>query len=120
MDRESRRPLCGFAPPDPDAPDAFRFADPGKLQAIFDSAGVRATSERKLRFSIRAPISVENFWTLRYEMSDKLRTKLAALSEQQLAGLTREVLDALGAYSSDGGVDFPAEVLIVSGAKESF
>jgi len=106
-------------PPAPDSPDAFRFAEPGKLQALLASAGVASTSERLLQFSIRAPISAEEFWELRREMSDKLRTKLAALPPQQDADLRREVIDALGAYSCGGGMDMPAEVLIVSGAKPS-
>jgi len=63
-------------------------------------------------------MAVEDFWTLRYEMSDKLRTKIAALSKQQIAELKREVIEALRAYSSDRGIDFPAELLIVSCGKE--
>lgn len=107
-------------PPAPDSPDAFRFASPGKLLAIFSRAGVAAPSERVLRFSIRASISVEDFWTLRSEMSEKLRTKLAILSKQQFAALKREVIEALRAYSADRGIGIPAEVLIVSGGKEPF
>lgn len=106
-------------PPLPDSPDAFRFANPGKLQAVLSRAGMVATSERLLRFSIRAPMSVEDFWTLRYEMSDKLRTKLSALSEPQVEELKREIIEAFGAYSSDQGMVLPAEVLIVSGGKKS-
>jgi SAM-dependent methyltransferase len=106
-------------PPAPDAPDAFRFADPGKLLAVLSRAGAVATSERLLRFDIRAPISVEDFWTLRHEMSDKLRTKIGGLPKQRITELRREVIEALRAYSSDRGVGFPAEVLIVSGGKPS-
>jgi ubiquinone/menaquinone biosynthesis C-methylase UbiE len=106
-------------PPAPDAPDAFRFAEPGKLQAVLSNAGAAATSERLLRFSIRASMPVEKFWTLRSEMSEKLRTKIASLSKEQVAELTREVIDALRDYSSDGEIVFPAEVLIVSGSKGS-
>jgi ubiquinone/menaquinone biosynthesis C-methylase UbiE len=102
----------------PDSPDAFRFAAPGKLLAILSNAGAAATSERLLRFAIRAPVSVEDFWTLRSEMSDNLRAKLATLSKEQLAELKREVLEALGAYSANRGVSFPAEVLIVGGGKK--
>src|SRR5215469_6791642 len=43
------------SPPAPDAPDAFRFATLGKLQAVFSQAGVAEISERMLRFSIEAP-----------------------------------------------------------------
>jgi SAM-dependent methyltransferase len=104
--------------PVPDSPDPFRFAEPGKLLAIVSSAGAAATSERLLRFTIRAPISLEDFWTLRSEMSEKLRAKLATLSKEQMAKLKREVLDALGAYSANQVMSFPAEVLIVSGEKK--
>jgi ubiquinone/menaquinone biosynthesis C-methylase UbiE len=105
-------------PPAPDSLEPFRFAAPEKLLAILSNAGAAGTSERLLRFSIRAPISVEDFWALRSEMSDKLRTKLATLSKEQLGKLKREVLEALRAYSADGVMSFPAEVLIVSGSKE--
>jgi SAM-dependent methyltransferase len=104
-------------PPIPDSPDAFRFAQPGKLRDVFCEAGVFATSERLLRFSIRASVPAENFWTLRYEMSEKLRTKIARLSKAQLAELEREVIEVIRGFSSDGEIVFPAEVLIVSGGK---
>jgi ubiquinone/menaquinone biosynthesis C-methylase UbiE len=103
----------------PDSPDAFRFADPGKLRAVFSRAGVDATTERLLLFSIQASISAESFWRLRSEMSEKLHARIASLSNQQVAELNREVIEALGAYSCDHGMAFPAEVLIVSGRKES-
>jgi len=51
-------------------------------------------------------------------MSEKLRTKLAMLSKEKLAELKRDVLEALGAYSANRALSFPAEVLIVSGRKE--
>jgi SAM-dependent methyltransferase len=105
-------------PPAPDSPDAFRFASPGKFQAVLTEGGVAATCERLLRFSIQSPISVENFWTIRSEMSENLRTKLARLSKEQMASLKGEVIHALTAYASDRGVSFPAEILIVSGRKE--
>jgi ubiquinone/menaquinone biosynthesis C-methylase UbiE len=99
------------------SPDMFRFAKPGELLAVLVRAGATATSERLLRFSIRASISVEDFWTLRSEMSEKLRTKLALLSKPQMAELKREVIKAISAYSSESGISFPSEVLIVSGGK---
>lgn len=102
----------------PDSPEAFRFAEPGKLLAAFAEAGVSSPSERLLQFSIEAPLTVEKFWALRYEMSDKLRTKLATLSPPQLAELGREVVEALGSYASETAVEFPAEVFIVSGRKK--
>ncbi len=48
-------------PPAPDAPDAFRFASPGKLRDVLGEAGAIAPSERLLQFTIHVPISVEDF-----------------------------------------------------------
>jgi len=104
-------------PPAPDAPDAFRFASPGKLRDVLAVAGAIVPSERVLQFEIRAPMSVEDFWILRCEMSEKLREKIAMLSREQLTEVKREALEALREYSTDRGMSFPAEVLIVSGTK---
>jgi hypothetical protein len=104
-------------PTPPDSPDAFRFAAPGKLLNILNEAGAAVSSERLLQFKIEAPVSAEDFWALRAEMSDKLRAKLATLSHDQLADVRHEVIHGLQPYSTDRGVSFPAEVLIVSGRK---
>jgi len=101
----------------PDAPDAFRFASPGKLRDVLAEAGAMAPAERLLQFAIQAPISVEDFWTLRCEMSEKLREKVATLSREQLTEVKRQALEALRGYSTDRGMSFPAEVLIVSGTE---
>lgn len=104
-------------PPPPDTPDAFRFASPGLLRDLLAEAGATAPSERLLKFKIEAPVSVEEFWTLRYEISEKLREKMAMLSGAQLIEVKRESLEALRPFSTDRGMSFPAEVLIVSGTK---
>ena len=60
---------------------------------------------------------MEDFWDLRSEMSDKLRSKLAMLSAETKRELRREVIKGLGEYSTENGVSFPAEVIIVSGKR---
>jgi ubiquinone/menaquinone biosynthesis C-methylase UbiE len=102
----------------PDALDAFRFADCGKLKDVLAEAGVIEPCERLLQLRIEAPISVDDFWTLRQEMSDKLREKMAMLSEKQASEVKSEMLEALSEYSTENGMNFPAEVLIVSGASQ--
>src|SRR5215472_3655718 len=104
-------------PPEPDALDAFRFATPGKLREILNEAAVLAPTERLLQFTIDVPMPVEDYWTLRLEMSAKLREKISMLPQEQLTELTRQALESVREYSTDRGVRFPAEVLIVSGAK---
>ena len=112
MDRHVPSP-----PPEPDAPDAFRFAAPGKLLKYLNEAGASNASERLLQFNITAAISAEDFWTIRMEMSTSLRDRIATLSPTQLAVVTREFINALREYSTADGLSFPAEVLIVSGTK---
>src|ERR1017187_1661249 len=104
-------------PLEPDALDAFRFATPGKLRRVFSEAGAIDPSERLLQFTMNAPVSLEDYWTLRCEMSDQLRKNLATLPSQQLANVRREALEALAGYVTDHGMSFTAEVLIVSGSK---
>jgi SAM-dependent methyltransferase len=103
--------------PPPDAPDVFRYAVPGKLLAILNQAGAIETSERVLRFNIDAPVSVEDFWELRSQMSDRLRSKLNSISPQQLSEIRTSVIGSLHEYSTGAAVRFPAEVLLVSGKK---
>jgi ubiquinone/menaquinone biosynthesis C-methylase UbiE len=105
-------------PPAPDALDAFRFAGLGKLRKVLDEAGAIALSERLLQFTIQASLSMEDFLALRFEMSDKLREKIAALSKDQVTELKRQALDSLREYSTGREMSFPAEVLIVSGTKD--
>ncbi len=101
---------------DADAPDAFRFAPPGKLLQVAREAGIADARERLLKFTIDAPLSLEEFWVVRTEMSDKLRTKLAQLSQAQVGEIKSEFLDAACVYSSERGLSLPAEVLVVSGS----
>jgi ubiquinone/menaquinone biosynthesis C-methylase UbiE len=105
-------------PLEPDALDAFRFAPRGKLLKVFSEAGVAAPSERLLQFKIEAAaVSVEDFWNLRREMSEKLSEKFATLSEELKLKVTQEMLSSLAEYSTANGMSFPAEVLLVSGSK---
>jgi len=101
----------------PDAPSPFRFAAPGKLRSLVEEAGATDVSERLFRFSINAPLSVEDFWNLRCDWAEKLRQRLAALPTDAFIELKKEVLDTFRSYVKGSGLSFPAEVLIVSGRK---
>jgi ubiquinone/menaquinone biosynthesis C-methylase UbiE len=104
-------------PPDPDAPDAFRFAVPGKLAGILKEADAKNVIERRLNFQIEAAISFEQFWRLRTEMSGSLREKMARLTPAQLPTVKQAVAEAAQKYFVSGKMSFPAEALIVSGRK---
>src|SRR5207237_5610527 len=104
---------------DPDAPDAFRFAVPGKLGGILENADAKNVIERQLNFQIEAAISFEQFWQLRTEMSETLREKMARLTPAQLPTIKQAVADAARRYIVSGKMSFPAEALIVSGKKSA-
>src|SRR5438094_5031054 len=106
-------------PQDPDAPDAFRFAVPGKLAGILENAWAKNVTERQLNFQIETTISFEQFWQLRTEMSETLRGKMAGIAPGQLPTIRQAVADAARRYFESGTMSFPAEALIVSGRKSA-
>src|SRR5687768_12880123 len=81
--------------PDPDAPGAFRFAEPGKLAGILEDAGATGVRERLLRFRIEAPISRDEFWEMRSGTSGTLREKLDAISPELRLRVSNEVKAAV-------------------------
>jgi ubiquinone/menaquinone biosynthesis C-methylase UbiE len=107
------------APVTPDAPDAFRFAEPGKLAGILEKAGAIDVAESVVKFDIAAPLSPEEFWTMRSEISETLREKLKTLSSEDKRRLADEVQEAVREFFPDGQMRFPAQMIIVSGAKPS-
>jgi ubiquinone/menaquinone biosynthesis C-methylase UbiE len=104
---------------DPDAPDAFRFAVPGKLAGILENADAKDVIERQLNFQIKAAISFEQFWQLRTKTSETLREKMAGLAPAQLPTIKQAVADAAQRYFVSGTMSCPAEALIVSGRKSA-
>lgn len=102
---------------DEDAPTAFRFAAPGKLVKLLEEAGAISVTERAFDFSIEAPITVEQFWELRTEMSDTFRKKLARLVPVQVDAIQHTVQKKVRNYFKTGGMVFPGQVLLVTGQK---
>ena len=101
----------------PDAPDAFRFAAPGKLKRVLEEAGAANSTERVFQFSIKAAMSVEEFWTFRLEWSGILRDRLATLSPERFAEVREKAFESFRRFTADGELSFPAEVRLVSARK---
>jgi ubiquinone/menaquinone biosynthesis C-methylase UbiE len=100
-----------------DAPTAFRFAPSGKLAKLLQEAGATSVTERPFAFTIEAPITVEQFWELRTEMSDAFRSKLNRLVPDQVAAIRYTVQKAVARYFKTGRMSFPAKVLLVTAKK---
>jgi len=104
-------------PDPPDAPNAFRFAEVGKLANIMKQAGAVDVEENVLEFDIAAPISPPEFWTLRSQTSDTLRHKLKQLPEDEQAQVAGEVKQAVAEFFPHNQMRFPAHMIIVTGKK---
>jgi len=97
--------------------DAFRFAEPGKLAEILKAAGATDIRERILEFDMAAPISAEEFWIMRSEISGTLREKLKAASADDRHKVREGVLQAIRKYFPENQMKFPAQMLIVTGSQ---
>jgi ubiquinone/menaquinone biosynthesis C-methylase UbiE len=106
-------------PADPDAPNAFRFAEEGKLAEILKNAGATNVVERVVKFDLAAPISSEEFWSMRSETSDTLRAKLRTVSGEQRQQIADEVNEAVKEFFLHGHMNFPTQMLILTGTKSS-
>jgi enediyne biosynthesis protein CalE5 len=102
---------------DPDAPGAFRFAEPQKLTSLLSEAGAIEVRAQIVDFVLEAPITPKQFHDVRVELSDTLREKLAPLSQEQKARIAQQVEEAGRAFFEGGKMRFPSQVLIVTGRK---
>lgn len=102
---------------DPDAPNAFRFAEPGKLADALIEAGVIDVEESVVTFDIEAPISARQFWAMRSQTSDTLRQKLAKLSAGEQTQIAIEIEQAVKEFFPSDQMKFPAQLIIATGNK---
>jgi ubiquinone/menaquinone biosynthesis C-methylase UbiE len=102
---------------DPDAPNAFRFAETDKLSSVLTQAGAIDVDERVFKFDIEAPVSAQEFWDLRSQTSDTLREKLAKLPAIEQAQIAREVEQAVKDFFPHNQMKFPTQMIIATGKK---
>jgi len=112
MDQHVKAPA-----PDEDAPNAFRFAEPGKLADVMKRAGATDVRDEIVSFDLVAPLSTREFWTMRSQTSDTLREKLAKLPTAEQAQIAAEVEQAVKPYFPNNRMKFPTQMLIAIGKK---
>lgn len=102
---------------DADAPGAFRFAEPGKLASVIREAGAVDVKDAVLEFEIAAPVSPQEFWSMRSQMSDTLRAKLNELPADEQARVASEVEQAVQQFFPQNQMKFPAQMIVASATK---
>jgi len=102
---------------DPDAPNAFRFAEPGKLANVMRQAGAVDVEESVASVDIEAPVSAREFWELRSQTSDTLREKLVKLPATEQDQIGVEVQQAVKEFFPGDQMKFPGQFVIATGKK---
>ncbi len=104
---------------DPNAPNAFRFAELGKLAGVMNEAGAIDVRDEIVSFDIEAPLTALEFWTMRSQTSDTLREKLAKLPATEQSQIAEEVQHAVKDFFPDNRMKFPTQMLIATGRKRN-
>jgi SAM-dependent methyltransferase len=105
------------APPNPNAPGAFRFAAPGALESTLSGAGFRDVVVESVPMPIEMA-SPEDYWEMFVEMSAGIAGKIASLSEADRARLKRMVLDAAARHLENGVVRLTATPLCAAATRD--
>jgi ubiquinone/menaquinone biosynthesis C-methylase UbiE len=101
----------------PDAPDAFRYAEEGKLAAMVKNAGFSNVQEHVTEILMQAPINFENFFVYRSEISDQLRDKVKAMDSNIRNQLYNDLRARFDPYFDSEGMKIPGKIIVVSAQK---
>ena len=102
-------------PPEPDAPNALRFAQPGTLSAALTRAGFRDVHEEERQIPWSWPGSPEETVQASQELAApafrRLRESLPAERHEQVQG---EILEAVRGYYDGQQVNFTATIVLAT------
>jgi ubiquinone/menaquinone biosynthesis C-methylase UbiE len=101
----------------PGAPNMFRFAQPGSLTALLQSAGFAQVEERTITVPWTWPGTPEEAWEYFREITAPFRRLLAGIPEDKSDQVNREVVAEIRRYYDGKQVNFTADVVLASGRK---
>lgn len=101
----------------PDAPDAFRYGDEGKLAALVNNAGFSNVHEHIVEIEMETRINFEKFFEFRSEISDLLRDKVKAMNPDQKNQLYDELREKFDPYFDSGNLKVPGKIIVVTAQK---
>ncbi len=105
-------------PPAPDAPDGYRFAQPGKLSRLMREAGFRDVREQCLVVPWPWPGPVEEAWESHCELRGApMRRILEKIPRETMPQVEAEIYAAMRAYSDGQQVNFTAALVLASGIR---
>ena len=101
----------------PDAPDAFRFAEEGKLATVAKNAGFSNVQEHVTDIVMQSPINFENFFVYRSEISDQLRDKVKAMDSNLRNQLYNDLRARFEPYFDAEGLKLPGKIIVITAQK---
>lgn len=103
-------------PADPDGPNMFRCAAPGRVSALYESAGLRDVTEWEVGVDLVTE-SPEQYWEM---MSEHVSLAVAALKQVDDPARERiraQAIEMVGAFEQDGAVRVPGLARCIGGTK---
>jgi SAM-dependent methyltransferase len=98
-------------------PDPFRFAEPGSLSTVLQSAGFRDVKEETKTLPWTWPGTPEEVWEQARAVSVPFRPMLDRVPADLWPQIHEEVHAAIGQYVQGGNIAFGASVVLASGSK---
>jgi SAM-dependent methyltransferase len=101
----------------PDAPNPFRYAQPGSLSEVLCSAGFNAIEEETKTLPWTWPGPVEDVWEYAQAVAVPFRPMLERVPAEKWPEVHADVHAALRRYSDGEKIAFGASVVLASGKK---
>lgn len=106
----------GAPVPPPGVPGPFSLEDADKLAELLSDAELADVAVRELALPLRAA-SFEEWWTRTSSLSGPLAQKLASLPAAAAQALRARAREAISAYETPNGVEFPGVTLLAVGRR---
>ena len=112
------RKFVEIPPPEPGAPNAFKFAEPGTLRTAMLEAGFGRAQEDLHEIQGAWPGTPEEFWNYFRESAAPFRPYVESLSPENFEQVTRGVVAALGKYYDGKDLCFPLRMNLATGFRD--
>ena len=104
-------------PPSPGMPGPFALGDQERLTALLEEAGFADVVVQQLDTERRHE-SLEEWWAGTQEVSGPISSVVSHMSEEQVAAMRERALEGARLYVlPDGGVRFPARIVVASATR---
>lgn len=115
--QEILRKYVSIPPPEPGAPNPFKFAQAGTLSAALRESGLRSVWEEYRTIPWPWMGSVQQFWENQKEARSPIRPLVERLAPEQRVQVEAEVIEAIREYYDGQQVNFTAVIVVASGVR---